>query len=41
MRNLTERLRPIWEHTDEEVVDQSGAINVKYWDFEEFPASIM
>lgn len=28
MRNLTERLRPIWEHTDEEVVDQSGAINV-------------
>ncbi len=28
MRNLTERLRPIWENTEEEVVDQSGCIKV-------------
>ena len=28
MRNLTERLRPIWENTDEEVIDQSGAVKV-------------
>lgn len=28
MRNLTERLRPIWENTEEEVVDESGCIKV-------------
>lgn len=28
IRNLTERLRPIWENTEEEVVDQSGCIKV-------------